>query len=130
MEKWLLVVFSANVLICLVFNSSMYFGFPAYIFSPITFSLVFYALALFLLFHPKRKIILQGAETRYQNNIVPGLSRGSLWRITLDGTIVKTVEELFTDDHIRLRKAAMSPDGKLYLLTDEDNGRIFEVVRE
>ncbi len=65
----------------------------------------------------------------YGNLIVPGLSRGSLWRIALDGTTVKTVEELFTDDHVRLRKAEMSPDGKLYLLTDEDNGRIFEVVR-
>ncbi len=66
----------------------------------------------------------------YGNLIVPGLSRGSLWRITLDGTVVKAVEELFTDEHVRLRKATMSPDGKLYLLTDEDNGRIFEVVKE
>ncbi len=66
----------------------------------------------------------------YGNLIVPGLSRGSLWRIALDGEKVKTVEELFMDKHIRLRKAEMSPDGKLYLLTDEDNGRIFEVVRK
>lgn len=61
--------------------------------------------------------------------IVPGLSRGSLWRIVLADTTVKMVEELFTDDRVRLRKAAMSPDGKLYLLTDEMNGRIFEVVK-
>jgi len=65
----------------------------------------------------------------YGNLIVPGLSRGSLWRISLDDTKVTAVEELFTDDHVRLRKAEMSPDGKLYLLTDEDNGRIFEVMR-
>ncbi|MEN0049939.1 MAG: PQQ-dependent sugar dehydrogenase [Bacteroidota bacterium] len=63
------------------------------------------------------------------NLVVPGLSRGSLWRIVLDGRTVKTAEELFMDDHVRLRKAEMSPDGKLYLLTDEENGRIFEVVR-
>lgn len=63
------------------------------------------------------------------NLIVPGLSRGSLWRIVLDGKTIKTVEELFMDDHVRLRKAEMSPDGKLYLLTDEENGRIFEVVK-
>ncbi|MEM8523568.1 MAG: PQQ-dependent sugar dehydrogenase [Bacteroidota bacterium] len=63
------------------------------------------------------------------NLIVPGLSRGSFWRIVLDGATVKTVEELFMDDHVRLRKAKMSPDGKLYLLTDEENGRIFEVIK-
>lgn len=66
-EKWLLVVFSMNALICLVFNSVSYLGFPSYIFGPITFSFMFYALALFLLFHPQRKIILQGIEARYQN---------------------------------------------------------------
>jgi len=62
------------------------------------------------------------------NLIVPGLSRGSLWRIVLNGTQIKTVAELFMDDHVRLRKAKMSPGGKLYLLTDEENGRIFEVT--
>ena len=64
------------------------------------------------------------------NLIVPGLSRGSLWRIVLDGNTVKQVEELFTDHHVRLRKAEMSPDGKLYILTSEENGKIIEVVRK
>ncbi|MBX2846222.1 MAG: PQQ-dependent sugar dehydrogenase [Saprospiraceae bacterium] len=63
------------------------------------------------------------------NLIVPGLSRGSLWRIVLEGEKVKTVEELFMDDHVRLRKAVMSPNGGLYLLTDEENGRILKVTR-
>lgn len=63
------------------------------------------------------------------NLIVPGLSRGSLWRLTLDGDTVRSVEELFTDDHIRLRKAKMSPGGKLYLLTDEADGKLIEVIR-
>ncbi|MEM7373277.1 MAG: PQQ-dependent sugar dehydrogenase [Bacteroidota bacterium] len=62
------------------------------------------------------------------NLIVPGLSRGSLWRLSLDGDVVKQAEELFLDNHVRLRKAEMSPDGKLYLLTDEENGKIIEVV--
>ncbi|MEM9888316.1 MAG: PQQ-dependent sugar dehydrogenase [Bacteroidota bacterium] len=63
------------------------------------------------------------------NLIVPGLSRGSLWRLVLKGKSVQTVEELFVDDHVRLRKAKMSPDGRLYLLTDEEKGRIFEVIK-
>lgn len=66
-EKWLLVVFFTNLLICIIFNTSFHFGFPSYIFGPISFSFTFYALALFLLFHPQRKIILQGAEKRYHN---------------------------------------------------------------
>lgn len=63
------------------------------------------------------------------NLIVPGLSRGSLWRLSLDGETVKQAEELFLDQHVRLRKAEMSPDGKLYLLTSEENGKIIEVVK-
>ncbi|MEL7120210.1 MAG: PQQ-dependent sugar dehydrogenase, partial [Bacteroidota bacterium] len=61
--------------------------------------------------------------------IVPGLSRGSLWRVSLEGEKVKIVEELFMDHHVRLRKAEMSPDGKLYILTSEENGKIIEITK-
>ncbi len=67
LEKWLVVVFFLNALICLVFNSVMYFGFPSYILGPLTFSFMFYFLALFLLLHPQRKIILQGEVPRQRN---------------------------------------------------------------
>lgn len=63
------------------------------------------------------------------NLIVPGLSRGSLWRLGLDGRTVKQAEELFLDHHVRLRKAEMSPDGKLYLLTSEEDGKIIEIMK-
>ncbi len=64
----------------------------------------------------------------WENNlIVPGLSRGSLWRLTINGETVKSVEELFVDDRVRTRKAEVSPEGKLYILTDEDNGRIIRI---
>lgn len=64
----------------------------------------------------------------WKNNlIVPGLSRGSLWRFTLDGETVKSAEELFVDDRVRTRKAEVSPEGKLYILTDENNGRIIRI---
>jgi len=64
----------------------------------------------------------------WKNNLfVSGLSRGSLWRITIDGEVVKSMEELFVDDRVRSRKVIQSPQGKLYILTDEDNGKIIRI---
>lgn len=64
----------------------------------------------------------QGEEfPLWQNDlIVPGLSRGSLWRINFEGSKIISVEELFTGDHVRTRKVSQSPDGKLYMLTDTE----------
>jgi len=59
--------------------------------------------------------------------ILSGLSRGSLWRIQLDDDEVISVEELFLHDRVRSRKVAMSPNGKLYMLTDEKNGKLIEI---
>lgn len=64
------------------------------------------------------------------NLLVPGLSRGSLWRITLQGNTVVSAEELFLNDHVRLRKAVQGPDGHLYLLTDEDNGKLIRIINK
>lgn len=68
------------------------------------------------------------------NLIVPGLSRGSLWRIRFDGETVESMEELFIDDRERSRKAVMSPNGKLYILTedlnDRANGKIIRIKPE
>ena len=58
---------------------------------------------------------------------VPGLSRGSLWRFRLDGKTIKSAEELFIDERVRSRKVRQSPDGKLYLLTDEEDGKIIRI---
>ncbi|MEM6347706.1 MAG: PQQ-dependent sugar dehydrogenase [Bacteroidota bacterium] len=62
------------------------------------------------------------------NLLVPGLSTGSLWRIRLEGQKIKSLEMLFADDPVRARKVAQAPDGKLYLLTDEDNGKIVRIA--
>lgn len=62
------------------------------------------------------------------NIIVPGLSRGNLWRIVIDNDEVVSTEELFINDRLRLRKAVVSPGGELYLLSDEENGKILRVV--
>lgn len=61
------------------------------------------------------------------NLIVPGLSKGSLWRMIIENEKVVGAEELFINDRVRLRKAVVSPRGKLYLLTDEENGKIIRI---
>jgi glucose/arabinose dehydrogenase len=58
---------------------------------------------------------------------VSGLSRGSLWRVRIVGETIKAIEELFVDDRVRSRKVVQSPAGKLYMLTDEDNGKIIRI---
>lgn len=59
--------------------------------------------------------------------LVPGLSRGSFWRFRIENTTIKSVEELFVNDRVRSRKIAQSPEGKLYMLTDEPNGKILRI---
>lgn len=59
---------------------------------------------------------------------VAGLSRGSLWRFDIEGSTIKNVEELFVDDRVRLRKVTQSPNGRLYLLTDEMNGKLIRIT--
>jgi glucose/arabinose dehydrogenase len=61
------------------------------------------------------------------NLLVGGLSRGSLWRMVIEGEAIKTAEELFTDSRVRIRKVAQSPAGKLYILTDEVDGKIIRI---
>lgn len=64
----------------------------------------------------------------WKNNlIVPGLSRGSFWRFRIENDTVKSAEELFIDDRARIRKARQSSDGKLYILTDEDEGKLIHI---
>jgi len=69
--------------------------------------------------------------TEWKNDLlVPGLSRGSLWRFRIENDTIKSAEELFVDDRVRSRKIAQSPRGKLYILTDEDNGKIVRIKNQ
>jgi glucose/arabinose dehydrogenase len=61
------------------------------------------------------------------NLIVGGLSKGSLWRMVIEEETIKSAEELFTNDRVRIRKVAQSPMGKLYILTDEVNGKLIRI---
>ena len=62
-----------------------------------------------------------------RNLFVGGLSRGSLWRLVIEGETIKSAEELFSDDRLRIRKVVQSPMGKLYILSDELNGKLIRV---
>ena len=62
------------------------------------------------------------------NLLVPGLSRGSFWRFRIHGDTIKSAEELFLDSRVRSRKIAQSPEGKLYMLTDDPEGKIIRIV--
>lgn len=62
--------------------------------------------------------------------ILPGLSNGSLWRINLENKQVESVEELFVNDRTRSRKVAVSPEGKLFMLTDEDDGKLIRIFKK
>lgn len=64
------------------------------------------------------------------NILVPGLSKGSLWRMVIDGDEVISTEELFINDRVRIRKVAVSPRGQIYLLTDEENGKLIKLVNK
>lgn len=61
------------------------------------------------------------------NLLVGGLSKGSLWRLVTEGETIKSAEELFTSDRVRIRKIVQSPTGKLYILTDELNGKLVRI---
>lgn len=64
------------------------------------------------------------------NLLVPGLSKGSLWRVVIDNEEVVSTEELFVNDRVRIRKVAVSPRGQIYLLTDEENGKLIQLINE
>nr|WP_299382423.1 PQQ-dependent sugar dehydrogenase [Allomuricauda sp.] len=65
----------------------------------------------------------------WKNNLfVPGLSRGSLWRFHVEADTIKSAEELFLHNRVRIRKVRQAPDGKLYILTDEDNGKLVQIT--
>lgn len=79
---------------------------------------------------PTGLAIYQGRDLPQWNGdiILPGLSKGSLWRIEREGGHITALEELFINDRVRLRKCVVSPRGKLYLLTDEEDGKIIQLV--
>lgn len=65
----------------------------------------------------------------WRGNVFVGALKGQmLVRLTLDGDRVVGEERLLEDLDERIRDVAQGPDGALYLLTDDDDGRILRVA--
>ena len=62
--------------------------------------------------------------------LVAGLSGGNLWRIELDDGEPPVATKMFEETPMRFRKVEEGPNGSLYLLTDESNGRVIRLERE
>lgn len=60
---------------------------------------------------------------------VGGLARPGLYRLTLDGKKVTGEEKLLADMGSRIRDVRQGPDGALYLLTDEEDGKLIRITR-
>jgi glucose/arabinose dehydrogenase len=61
--------------------------------------------------------------------IVAGLSRGYLLRADVEGGRIVGVHDLMDEPRVRLRNVKQAPDGALYALTDEREGRLLRVRR-
>jgi aldose sugar dehydrogenase len=62
------------------------------------------------------------------NVFIGGLSSRALVRLALEGDRVVGEERLLTDLKARIREVVQGPDGALYLLTDEKNGKLLKVT--
>lgn len=60
---------------------------------------------------------------------VGGLARPGLYRLTLDGEDVTGEEKLLADMGARIRDVRQGPDGALYILTDEEDGKLIRITK-
>ncbi len=67
--SWLVALLIANIVICAVFHSVLYLGWPSYIYGPVSFSFLFYVLAGLMLFSPLRAHLVAQDRLGYQNTI-------------------------------------------------------------
>lgn len=66
---------------------------------------------------------------QWKGNVFVGSMPGRhLVRLVMDGDRVTHEEKLLTDLGWRIRDVRQGPDGALYVLTDEDNGRLLRLV--
>jgi len=69
------------------------------------------------------------AFPEWQGDLFVGsLKFGLLVRLTLDGDEVVAEERMLDDAYGRIRAVAQGPDGLLWLLTDERNGRLLKIA--
>lgn len=82
-------------------------------------------------------VIAPGGMTFYTGDLFPawkgslfigGMGSRALVRLGLEGEHVSGEERLLTDEQERFRDVAQGPDGALYLLTDNADGRVLKLV--
>jgi glucose/arabinose dehydrogenase len=59
--------------------------------------------------------------------LVAGLAEGSLWSLDFAKGRVFLAKNLMKKKPVRLRKVTQGPDGTLYVLTDEPDGKIMKI---
>jgi aldose sugar dehydrogenase len=65
----------------------------------------------------------------WQNNlIVAALAGEHISRLVLDGNKVMGEERLLLDQHQRMRDVKEGPDGALWVITDDANGRLIRIA--
>ena len=65
-ERWLIIIFLANLIICLAYSGAFYLKVATlYIIGPITFSLLFYGLSIFLLLQKNSRQLFQPLSNKY-----------------------------------------------------------------
>jgi aldose sugar dehydrogenase len=62
------------------------------------------------------------------NFFIAGLSSKALIRLTLEGDRVTGEERLLTDRKERIREVVQGPEGALYLLTDDNHGKLLRMT--
>lgn len=112
--KWRLIVWGINLVVCLVFHSILYFGFPPYIFGSIIFSLLFYGLLAFLLLHPDSRTIIQGEKPKYRAKKFDAVEADSLHERLQE---IMQEQRLYEEPDLKLNRLAEVLQIQPYLLS-------------
>ena len=99
-KLWMLSIYFGNLLICVAFNTANY---TSYIVGALSFSFVFYALILLLLFNKRRDELLLLHVEKYKSNKLNTTQAESIFK-KLDSMVTK--EQLFLDADLSLQKLA------------------------
>ena len=67
-------------------------------------------------------------QSKWNNSLFLGaLSDGSLIRLTLEGDRIAGEERLLKELGARIRDVRVGTDGKVYVLTDESDGKLLQL---
>ncbi|QBI20965.1 hypothetical protein ER308_16215 [Egibacter rhizosphaerae] len=70
------------------------------------------------------EVLVDGAIPQWEGDVLVAALRGErLWRLEVDGDEVTASEELLTSERGRLREVVTAPDGSLWVLTNNTDGR-------